>query len=72
LVLAFVDTAGRKNATNAYLTAGARDSDPVHAICRRLKFRLARAFEAPGRRLMNEYVLYLQAQDEAHPQGNLA
>lgn len=66
LTLAFLDAARRRGATSVYLTTDARDNEAVNAVYQRLKFRLARTFEAPGRRLMNEYVLSLQAEGEAH------
>lgn len=69
LVRAFLDVARRRKAAHVYLTTDARHNEAVNAIYQRLKFRLARTFEAPGRRLMNEYVLSIQA-EAADPRGS--
>lgn len=72
LIRAFLEMARCKKATDVYLTTDARDNDAVNAIYQRLKFRLARTFDAPGRRPMNEYVLSIPADGESDPQVDTA
>jgi SAM-dependent methyltransferase/ribosomal protein S18 acetylase RimI-like enzyme len=59
LVCAFLRASRESKAAELYLTTDALDNARTNMFYRRLGFRFARCYSAPGHRLMNEYVLAL-------------
>jgi colanic acid biosynthesis glycosyl transferase WcaI len=61
LIRAFIDAAQHMDAVQLYLTTDANNNDPVNAFYRGLGFQLADVFKTPHGRLLNEFVLPLNA-----------
>jgi ribosomal protein S18 acetylase RimI-like enzyme len=60
LVRNFVQRAGALKAEYVHLTTDAENNDEVNVFYQKLGFARSKAFAAPGGRLLNEYVLFLE------------